>query len=253
MNLPYRFTRKLIALCACTVVTVGITAGLSACSSEDGGDATPAKTLTYTGTIADGVDGKPVADVEVCLPDITAVGCVKTDAKGAFTLANIPAATKVKASVTKDGYIPVWATFITRDADNTLNANILQKSLVELAFKASGVTLDLKDKGGVLFLAYDPAVGQGKGLAGIAGELNPKAGDGPFYNQGSGLPKDATSTSDSGTGVWVNVAPGNYAMKASGAGRTCPGTFHWKAKTEGWIDLEVKAGHVTYAYVDCAK
>ena len=41
-------------------------------------------------------------------------------------------------------------------------------------------------------------------------------------------------------------------MKSSGTGRTCPGTFHWPGSNgASWIETPVKAGFVTYVYVDC--
>lgn len=66
------------------------------------------------------------------------------------------------------------------------------------------------------------------------------------------MPPEATATTASGTWAVANLAAGTYQVRTSGAGRTCPGTFHWPGdKGAGWIETPVLAGHVTYVYVDC--
>lgn len=227
---------------------VGVAVAMGGCDSDD--PATP--TLTYTGRIVDALDSKPLAGVEVCITSPAGIPCVMTDATGQYTLAGLPAQTRVTATVKKaPDYFPVHAAFITRTSDFTIDAVLLQTALVELAFQAAGVTLDTA-KGAVLVRAYDPALGLSSAVAGLSGEIAPDEGDGPIYNSADSIPSDATATSESGTWAVVNLDAGTYQVKTSGTGRSCPGTFHWPGSNgAGWIETPVLAGHVTYVYVDC--
>ncbi len=235
-----------LALAAITVMSVST----PACDSSDDGEET--KKLTYTGHIVDALDGAPLAGVELCITSPSGIPCVMTDASGAYTIPELPARTRVTATVSKDDYYPVAAAFITRDADFTIDAVLLRKALVELAFTTAGVTLDTS-MGAVLVRAYDPALGQTSTVAGVSGEITPDGGEGPFYNDAQTIPADATATSDSGTWAVVNLAAGTYQVRTSGPGRDCAGTFHWPGDAgAGWIETPVLAGHVTYVYVDCA-
>jgi hypothetical protein len=229
------------------VMWAGLGLALLACDS----DPAEKKTLTYTGRMVDALDSAPLAGVEVCITSPSGIPCVTTDASGLYTLAGLPAQTRVTATVTKADYYPVHAAFITRDADFQIDAVLLQTGLVELAFQAAGITVD-KQKGAVLVRAYDPAVGFTSTVAGLEGKIDPGAGDGPIYNSADSIPTDATETSTSGTWAVVNLDAGTYQVQTSGTGRSCPGTFHWPgAKGAGWIETPVLAGHVTYVYVDC--
>ena len=226
-----------------------LSASFAACDSSDDGE--EVTKLTYTGHIVDALDGAPLAGVELCITSPSGIPCVTTDATGAYTIAELPARTRVTATVSKADYYPVAAAFITRDGDFTIDAVLLKKALVELAFTTAGVTLDT-NKGAVLVRAYDPALGQTSAVAGLSGEISPAAGEGPFYNAAQSIPPDAEATSDSGTWSVVNLDAGTYQVRTSGTGRTCPGTFHWPGdKGAGWIETPVLAGHVTYVYVDC--
>jgi len=218
----------------------------------DGDGEVSAVTLTYTGTMVDALDASPLAGVEICIVSPSGLPCVTTNASGQYTLAGLPAQTRVQATVDKDGYYPVFASFITRDRDFTIDAVLLQTSLVELAFTAASIELDTT-KGAILVRAYDPALGLTSAVEGIVGEIDPaESGDGPVYNSADSIPSDATETSTSGTWAVVNLAAGTYQVRSSGTGRNCPGTFHWPgAKGEGWIETPVRAGYVTYVYVDC--
>lgn len=220
---------------------------LTACDS----DTAEKKTLTYTGRIVDALDSTPLSGVEVCITSPAGIPCVTTDMSGLYMLEDLPAETRVTATVTKADYYPVHAAFITRDSDFQIDAVLLQTGLVELAFQAAGITVD-KQKGAVLIRAYDPAVGFTSTVAGLSGEIDPDAGDGPIYNSADSIPTTATETSESGTWAVVNLDAGTYQVRSTGTGRTCPGTFHWPgSKGDGWIETPVLAGHVTYVYVDC--
>lgn len=231
-------------------VTTGVLAlGTLGCDS----DPAAKKTLTYTGRIVDALDSKPLAGAEVCITSPAGIGCVTTNAEGTYTLSGLPQQTRVTATVKKaPDYFPVNAAFITRTNDFTINAVLLQTALVELAFTAAGITLDTT-RGAILVRAYDPAIGLDSAVAGLTGEISPaNSGDGPIYNSADSIPSNATETSSSGTWAVVNLEAGTYQVKTSGAGRTCPGTFHWPGQAgASWVETPVLAGHVTYVYVDC--
>ena len=207
--------------------------------------------LTYTGHIVDALDSAPLAGVKICITSPAGIPCVTTDAQGLYTIVDIPAETRVTATLEKADYFPVSAAFITRTTDFTIDAVLLKTALVDVAFTAAGIDFD-PAKGAVLVRAYDPALGLGSTVAGITGEISPAAGEGPIYNNADAIPSDATETSTSGTWAVVNLDAGTYQVRSAGTGRTCPGTFHWPGdKGAGWIETPVKAGHVTYVYVDC--
>ncbi|MFO0747131.1 MAG: hypothetical protein U1F43_15930 [Myxococcota bacterium] len=233
------------------VLGMAAAAGLAAaCDSDDG--KTEAKTLTYTGTMVNALDSSPLAGVEICIVSPTGIPCVTTGADGKYTLAGLPASTKVQATVTKADFYPVFASFKTRTTDFTIDAVLLRIDLVKLAFTAAGIDLD-ESKGAILVRAYDPALGLTSAVEGISGEVSPAdSGDGPVYNSADSIPGDATSTSTSGTWAVVNLDAGTYQVKSSGDGRTCPGTFHWPGSNGAdWIETPVRAGSVSYVYVDC--
>lgn len=219
-----------------------------ACDSDDPED--EVELLTYQGTIVDAANSQPVAGVEVCIVSPTGIPCVTTDAAGHYVLENLPATTDVQATVEKDGYFSVFASFTTRTSDFTIDAAILQTDLVVPVFAGAGITLDLA-KGAILVRAYDPAQGLTSTVVGITGEISPDQGDGPVYNDEALFGQD-TATTESGTWAVVNLDAGTYQVKSSGAGRTCPGTFHWDGSNGAdWIETPVRAGFVTYVYVDC--
>lgn len=221
---------------------------LSGC--DDDGAATPVE-LTYDGKVVDALDGSPLVGVELCITSPTGLPCVTTDAQGHYVLAGLPATTRVVATVEKEGYFPVSAAFITRTTDFTIDTVLLKTELVKAAFVAANITFDTS-KGALLVRAYDPALGLNSTVAGIQGEISPDAGDGPIYNDSSSIPSAATETSTSGTWAVVNLDAGTYQVRSTGSGRVCPGTFHWPGdKGAGWIETPVKAGHVSYVYVDC--
>lgn len=231
------------------VLGVSAALALGGCDDED---PKPEPTLlTYTGHIVDALDGAPLEGVKVCITRPAGIPCVTTDATGAYVIADLPAQTRVTATLEKTDFFPVNAAFITRTSDFTIDAVMLKTALVELAFTAADIDFD-PTKGAILVRAYDPALGLTSAVAGIVGEISPAAGEGPVYNSADSIPSDAAATTESGTWAVVNLEAGTYQVRSSGPGRTCPGTFHWPgASGAGWIETPVEQGHVTYVYVDC--
>jgi len=219
---------------------------LGACGDDDDGGTK--KTLTYSGSLVDGVTGDPIEGVQICFTNLT-LDCVSTNAQGAYSISGLPAATKVEAEATKTGYISIATNFITRDADATISAQMFPPAAVELAFTAAGATYD-DSKGGLLVRVYDPAVGQTQGLAGVAIDTSPSDADGPYYIDGLTFSADATATSAIGQALFTAMETRSYAVTFESATHTCPGTYLWK-DSAGRIEAKVKAGFATYLYVDC--
>lgn len=69
--------------------------------------------------------------MELCITSPADFPRATTDATGAYTIPNMPAKTRVTATVSKDEYYPVSAAFITREGDFTIDAVLLKKALVE--------------------------------------------------------------------------------------------------------------------------
>ncbi|MCC6623877.1 MAG: hypothetical protein IT385_21640 [Deltaproteobacteria bacterium] len=219
----------------------------SACGDDDGG---VIKTITYTGTIVNGVDLTPLAGVQICFISESTLPCVNTNSSGAYSISNIPAEEQVEVEVTKEGFVSVAANFISRASDFSISAQMFPEEAVEAAFALTGETFD-DTKGGLLVRVYDPALGQeAGGLAGVAVDIEPSAGIGPFYSDGLTFNTTATETTAVGNAIFGNLDTRSYRVSFDSDTHDCAGTYHWKA-SDGRLDAVVKAGFATYMYVDC--
>jgi hypothetical protein len=219
--------------------------GFSACG-DDGENAPP--TLTYTGVLVDGTNNTPIAGVQICFTNLE-LACVTTGADGRYSIGGLPVNTKVEAEATKEGYIPILTNFITRDVNFEISAQMFPPAAVELAVLAAGATYDA-EAGGLLVRVYDPAISPTAGLAGVSIDTLPNDTDGPYYGDGLAFSAEADATTADGNAIFSALDAGSYALTFSSASHDCPGTFLWKDQA-GRVEAKVKAGYVTYLYVDC--
>lgn len=222
--------------------------GLPFAACDDDAASTP-KTVTYSGAIANGVDQSPLADVEICFVSIPDMACVHTAADGSYSVA-LPVKTKVEVEVVKDGFISVRSNFVTREVDSSISAQMFAPGAVEAAFQLAGATYD-DTKGGMLVRVYDPAKGQLVGLAGVAIDVEPSDGDGPYYLDGLTFNTTVEATTAVGNALFSQLEDKTYKLGFTSATHDCKGTFLWHS-SDGRVEAIVKPGFATYIYADCS-
>jgi len=218
---------------------------LAIACDDDGGTTA---TVRYTGALTNGVDNSPIAGAEICFVSHLDIPCIETAADGSYAI-ELPAETKVEVEVVKDGFISVRSNFITRASDSSLAAQMFQPAAVEAAFQLAGAPYDAA-KGGLLVRVYDPAKGQTVGLAGVAIDLEPSDGEGPFYLDGLTFNTTATATTPIGNALFSVLEDKTYKLSFTSATHECLGTFLWKS-SDGRVEAKVKPGFATYIYADC--
>lgn len=218
---------------------------LAAGCDDDGGTTA---SITYSGALVNGVDNSPIAGAEICFVSHLDIPCTQTGADGSYSI-DLPAKTKVEVEVVKDGFISVRSNFVTRDTDSSISAQMFQPGAVEAAFQLAGATYD-EAKGGLLVRVYDPAKGQTVGLAGVAIDLEPSDGEGPFYLDGLTFNTAATATTTVGNALFSVLEDKTYKVSFTSETHDCKGTFLWKSP-DGRVEAIVKPGFATYLYADC--
>lgn len=213
---------------------------------DDDGGSTP--TVRYTGALVNGVDSSPLEGAEICFVSHLDIPCVETATDGTYAI-DLPAETKVEVEVVRDGFISVRSNFITRASDARIDAQMFQPAAVEAAFQLAGATYD-ETKGGLLVRVYDPAKGQTVGLAGVAVDLEPSDGEGPYYLDGLTFNTSATATTPVGNALFSVLEDKTYKVTLTSETHECLGTYLWKSP-DGRIEARVKPGFATYIYADC--
>jgi len=221
---------------------------LAAAPACDDDAASTPKTVVYSGAIADGANQTPIAGAEICFVSQPELACVETAADGSYSV-KLPIKTKVEVEVVRDGFISVRSNFVTREVDSSISAQMFAPAAVEAAFQLAGATYD-DTKGGMLVRVYDPAKGQLVGLAGVAIEVEPSDGDGPYYLDGLTFNTSATATTAVGNALFSQLEDKTYKVRFTSTTHDCKGTYLWKS-SDGRVEAIVKPGFATYIYADC--
>lgn len=218
---------------------------LAAC---DDGDSSATRTVTYTGSLTNGVNNAPIEGAQICFVSLPDLACTSTTAQGTYSI-DLPVKTKVEVEVTKDGFISVRSNFVTREANTEIAAQMFQPGAVEAAFQLAGATYDAA-KGGLLVRVYDPAKGQTVGLAGVKIDVEPSDGDGPFYLDGLTFNTSAEATTPVGNALFSLLEDKTYKISFESTANDCKGTYLWHS-SDGRVEAIVKPGFATYIYADC--
>ena len=229
-----------------TYLALGLPLAAAPACGDDGAAATPM--ITYSGALVNGVDQSPIAGASVCFVSHPEIACFQTAADGSYSV-ELPEKTKVEVEVVKEGFISVRSNFITRESDSTISAQMFAPAAVEAAFQLAGATYDAA-AGGMLVRVYDPAKGQTVGLAGVAIDIEPSDGDGPYYLDGLTFNTSATATTTVGNALFSVLEDKTYRITFTSETHDCKGTFLWKS-SDGRAEAIVKAGFATYIYADC--
>jgi len=214
---------------------------------DDDTAATP--TITYSGALVNGVDQSPLAAAQICFVSNPEIACVQTAADGSYAV-ELPQKTKVEVEVVKEGFISVRSNFVTREVDSSISAQMFAPAAVEAAFQLAGATYDAT-KGGMLVRVYDPAKGQLVGLAGVAIDVEPSDGNGPYYLDGLTFNTSATATTAVGNALFSQLEDKTYKVRFTSETHDCKGTYLWKT-SDGRVEAIVKPGFATYVYADCS-
>lgn len=211
-------------------------------------DAVATRTVTYTGSLTNGVNNAPIEGAEICFVSLPELACITTTAQGTYSI-DLPVKTEVEVEVVKDGFVSVRSNFVTRESDTEISAQMFQPGAVEAAFELAGETYDAT-KGGLLVRVYDPAKGQSAGLAGVTIDVEPSDGRGPFYLDGLTFNTAAEATTPIGNALFSLLEDKTYKISFESAANDCKGTYLWHS-SDGRVEAIVKPGFATYIYADC--
>jgi hypothetical protein len=213
------------------------------------GDDGETKTARYAGSFVNGADQSPIGGAEICIITPVGIPCVQTAADGSYAI-DLPIKTDVEVEVKRDGFIPIRSNFVTRSSDAQISAQMFRPAAVEAAFAQAGATYD-DTRCGLLVRVYDPAKGQTVGLAGVAVDLEPSDGEGPYYLDGLTFNPNANATTPIGNALFSLLEDKTYKISFTSATHDCAGTFLWHS-SDGRVEAVVKPGFATYIYADCS-
>jgi hypothetical protein len=244
-----------------TVALLGALGGWAGCGDDDGdvpidagSDATiedaggidawmrgdAGTTASWTVTVRDLISGNRLQLAEVCVVDVPQLPCAITDTEGRAML-DVPIDLEVQLRTNALRYVTTVTTYVSDAEPRSVGVDMPPMSALPLL----GGRVD-PDKGQLAFVVQDES---GDGLAGVSAPIDPAAGTGPRYTDGS-LPDDTlTATTGDGLGLFVNVDPGRVAMTMFGA--ECEPNEAWPSES-GTLEVYVEAGALMIVTARCA-
>ncbi len=188
---------------------------------------------------------KTVVDgVKVCVKDSTTL-CTTSDAKGAFTLKNVPDADAL-ISMSKTGFFPFFGMYGKGQTDLAYTeTSLLTPTLIKTLLTVLG-TATKAGKGHLILSA-------GAGAAGVSFTLDKTSGEGPFYLSALGLPdKTLKETSVAGRAFVVNMDEGDYvATFKNSKGKTCTIKQGWMGASADKLKVKVIKDAATFGVLTC--
>jgi hypothetical protein len=213
-------------------------------------------TLSLTATeVDDNILGTRLAGVEFCETDTN--NCVLSDANGEATLdVAVPAGRRISYTYAKEGYVPgLRADLVDKEfaafTGQYGNFNVADATMT-VRFAIMKSPYPMEGTGMVAVSAFlnatRPAFAT---IAGVTFELVGATGRG-YYEGPSGEPSvDLTETAITGTGGFIEVAPGEVEIKLGGAATNCAVLKGWPGGEPNTISLPVKAGFITWGSLVC--
>ncbi len=180
------------------------------------------------------LDGAPVEGAQV---GTEAGATVSTDAVGEGVVA-VDSHSEVLLSVVQRDGPALVTTLAAEDADLEVEIPVPSEAESRMLTALVGVQWD-EDKGLVLF-----------NVGGVEGVVVSGPGTGPFYIDEGGLPvTGATSTSEMGTGFFVNAPVGTQELTFSEACMTT--ALSWSPDADGAFPVPSMAAAVSFISVGC--
>ena len=178
-------------------------------------------TLSVTVTEAPSFDGNifggpPLEGVELCETDTT--NCATTDPNGVAQI-ELPANQEISFTLEKEGYVPLLVGDVT---DGTLPSQTWAMASDELAADFSEINMiPYPWKGGIVGLAVLPR------MAGVTFDLVDETARGFYADEEGSWSLDATATTSTGLGGFVEVPPGEYQVEFGGTATFCAPVVAW--------------------------
>jgi hypothetical protein len=193
---------------------------------------------------ATGVDRPPLEGAAFC--ETGTENCEMTDANGQATIEiDVPADGQISYTYTKDGYVSALRTEVV---DDTFVGGRTNWTLTDAEMKRQAdLLMTPYPMQGTGTLVVDVGI-----ISGATFELVPASGKG-FYYDAQGEPSlDLDSTSTSGAGGFVEVAPDEVEVRLGGTATNCVVAFGWPGSEANTVRMPIKAGFVSWSSLTCA-
>ncbi|HCH62939.1 MAG: hypothetical protein CL927_05670 [Deltaproteobacteria bacterium] len=205
--------------------------------------------VTLEGQITNLLTAAGERNVEICVEGTG--DCAISDANGSYrVLADAEA--EVQLVVTLDAHRALLVPVQTGSDDAPLRPlSLLPEALVDAQAGAVGATGD-PALGQVVFSVSNGIAGDGINIADVVATMEPESGVGAFYLGSSGLPDTALeATSSNGGGGWLDVNPGDAALRFGNLPAGCVPLYGWAGPDP--LRFSVRASHATVLRIECAE
>ncbi len=207
--------------------------------------------LTYG--VAPPAQPTPLADVEVCAADRSDVPCVRTDAKGEYTLSRLPAKTDVAVTYSKPGYHGAVVEFTSPPISGVMFISLGSDATIDKVARAAALDWPSPTTGVIVFRASGG--GQGAPLPDVSARMTPAAGKGAVFaaagDAGASIDPSLAKTSIEGWGLFGNVPVGHVELTFTHPARSCTRNNKGWPSTTATMRARVFANRVVYLFITC--
>ena len=204
-------------------------------------------TITVSGKVVELFGAVGIDGIDVCLSETSF--CTQTDSDGFYTIEATTQSNHILHLSSTD-HVGGALAFTTQDLDVALaNVSLLSPALTESQFSALDQQWELGT--GVLAFSISNGInGDGINVPNVELQLNPPAGNGPFYSNALGIPVDNLSvTSENGGGVAINLPEGTYQLDYDNLPTTCELLLGWGSAEHHQVPIV--SDRVSFARISC--
>jgi hypothetical protein len=162
----------------------------------------------------------PVAEAELCAPEVAPDHCTLSNGLGEFTLHELPGRSLQRITVSAKGFLDAQLVVHLGDEDLTVPLPLLPRALGIGLLAPLG--FDEKQGAVGYFLTSDASDPTGPGVDEFSITLEPDAGYGPIQFRNDGEVVVQPQTTDTGVGGFINVPAGDYLLRTEGDGNCAP-------------------------------
>jgi hypothetical protein len=158
------------------------------------------------------VPSGPIAGVQVCVYQNSAIPCVTTQADGSFMMTRLPVRTNVLLTLKKAGYLPTVVPIETASTDTDGRGSPAYLAPAMGEDPGIGQAIDWQNAGQIAIFGINYSASGSLAGTGTTVTLGPPSGEGPYYLDGQQrLVSSATSFVNIGA-AYYNVEPGTYTL-----------------------------------------
>ncbi len=191
-----------------------------------------------------------LTDVEVCLLDHPEVTCARSDVKGEYTLAGIPAGVDVIITYSKAGYLGLALELTSSLAAGFAFVSLASEQTAQRFATAAGFTWPLAGTSVIWFTAVTPP-NEAK-IEGVSATASPSSGKGPYFLSPAGAYDSSLhATSSIGWGFFANVAPGDVDLTFTRPQSMCSRANKGFATTNGTMRVRAIGDRMVLVFVTC--